>query len=819
MILEMSGDGNPRIVAATAPSDGPTFTQENKKILYLQQALKGHGIDTKDKEVLEQYMSQHFEVLVQEQASGNPKAQETKVKGVATGKKYKPVDKKVKPVYGTLPEEFRVVRNITGDPLAGMPQLSPAPPEFSPKGRYTKERMEDFDKAHPGFWLPEERKLMHHLMAEQNAAFAWTESERGKFREDFFAPVRIATVPHKPWVQGNRPIPPFLFEPVCEMMRSKIAAGVYEPSSSSYHSRWFCVLKKDGKSLRIVHSLEPLNAVTIAHSGLPPNTEELASRFAGRACGTTMDLYVGYDERILDEKYRDLTTFQTPFGAMRLVTLPMGWTNSVPIFHEDVTAILQPEIPTVTEPFVDDVPVKGPLTRYELPGGGYETIPENPGIRRFVWEHVQDVNRVIQRMKYCGGTFSGKKTCLCRDEFTVVGHMVSYEGRKPTPDRVGVISRWGPCRDVSDVRSFLGIVGTFRVFIPNYAARAEPVQKLTRKAVSWEWGPEQDRAMADLRDAVENAPVLKPLDVTSGAPVRLSVDTSYMAVGWYISQQDPTDKNKWNFIRFGSTSLNDTESNYSQPKRELYGIMRALKENEYTLIMARPLVVETDAKYVQGMLQNPGAAPNATINRWIENVRKFHFELSHVMGKTFPADGLSRHRPQPGDPPRREFEEFLDNNPPDPITYSKKYPEDDDPLDFEEFKDKIDTRGGYLQEISAELVHFLLFRGVEEEEDSFKEDCLHRTFLTSLEDSKRVQEGSIVAAALLNATSEEGDGTAPEEDEYPDSWRTSKGKNLDTWVPLVHSWLVKPREVYKKDWKEFERFATRFFVSKDGRLY
>ena len=48
---------------------------------------------------------------------------------------------------------------------------------------------------------------------------------------------------------------------------------------------------------------------------------------------------------------------QTPFGAMRLVTLPMGWTNSVPIFHDDVTYILQPEIPHTTIPYIDDVPV------------------------------------------------------------------------------------------------------------------------------------------------------------------------------------------------------------------------------------------------------------------------------------------------------------------------------------------------------------------------------------------------------------------------------------------------------------------------------
>src|SRR5271168_259651 len=49
---------------------------------------------------------------------------------------------------------------------------------------------------------------------------------------------------------------------ICRIIKSKLQAGVYEPSNSSYRSRWFCVIKKDGKNLRIVHSLEPLNEVT-----------------------------------------------------------------------------------------------------------------------------------------------------------------------------------------------------------------------------------------------------------------------------------------------------------------------------------------------------------------------------------------------------------------------------------------------------------------------------------------------------------------------------------------------------------------------------
>src|SRR3984885_7590669 len=127
--------------------------------------------------------------------------------------------------------------------------------------------------------------------------------------------------------------------------------------------------------------------------------------------------------RDIAEGSRDFTTFQTPFGALRLVKLPQGWTNSVPIFHDDVTFVLQDEIPHITIPYIDDVAVRGPGSRYKTKGGTYETIPRNSGIRRFVWEHFQNMNRVCQRLKYSGLTISGLKAALCKEEFMVVGHL------------------------------------------------------------------------------------------------------------------------------------------------------------------------------------------------------------------------------------------------------------------------------------------------------------------------------------------------------------------------------------------------------------
>ena len=73
------------------------------------------------------------------------------------------------------------------------------------------------------------------------------------------------------------------------------------------------------------------------------------------------------------------------------MSLPTGYTNSVQIFHGDMTFILQEEILHVMTPFLDDIPVKGPATQYQMKDSSYETIPKNAGIRRFVWEHLQNV--------------------------------------------------------------------------------------------------------------------------------------------------------------------------------------------------------------------------------------------------------------------------------------------------------------------------------------------------------------------------------------------------------------------------------------------
>ena len=812
LLLEYDQTSKQMNIRGYAPAKQKQFADNEKRDVYLAGAIRDDKVEDSEREQILNYFSSTFK-------RDKTKSEDEPDVTVLAGRKYKPVAQKIKPVYTDLPEQYRIKREIKGDPLEHIPILNPCPPNFKPTGRYTQERKEAMDEVHKGDFLwDEERKLMHHLIMEQNQAFAWDDTERGSFREDFFPPVVIPTVEHTPWVYRNIPIPAGIYDDVCKLVQKKIEAGVYEPSNASYRSRWFTVAKKDGKSLRIVHSLEPLNAVTIAHSGLPPATEELASKFAGRACGGMLDLYVGYDERLLARASRDMTTFQTPFGALRLVTLPMGWTNSVPIFHDDVTYIFQDEIPEFTRPYIDDVPVRGPATRYEKGPGEYETIPENSGIRRFVWEHINNMNRILQRMKYCGGTFSGKKTVVCAESIEVLGHKCDYEGRKPTEDKIGVITRWTKCENLRDVRSFLGITGVLRAYIPNYGLRAHELEKLKRKGVPFEWGPKQIESMESIKEGVRLAQAIRPIDYENQGAIVLAVDTSYIAVGFYIYQEDVIDPKRHYYAKFGSKLLNEREARFSQPKRELFGLKEALRLNKYLLVGARKLIVETDAKYIKGMLQNPDMMPNATINRWIDEIQLYHFTLRHKAGATFGPDGLSRRIRQEGDPVYKnndEEEEEIEST-----SFEIADESEPQPLKVKDFADQIDSRGGYFHGIARSIGDFS--EEIDKADQQRGRECLMMKERLKLVENKAttlqqqyVQQLVNVLALPLN--------TEPGKDRYYDETHRSVGAiQQDKWIPLVERWFedrdYRPEEFSEKDTKRFLRLVNRF-VRFEKKLY
>jgi len=554
--------------------------------------------------------------------------------------KYKTVDKKVRPVPMMIPEEMKVKRTFPSDPLANLPALPRRPPGFVPTKKVTVERMAKLEVDMDTGLTDEERRLLKHVITLNERSIAFDESERGTFRQDYFSDYKIPVVPHTPWMDRNIPLPKGYVDEIIRMLKEKISAGVYEESQSPYRSRWFCVKKKNGE-LRIVHDLQKLNKVTMRDSGVPPILDEFVEAYAGRSVYSVLDMYWGFYARIMDPSSRDMTAFQTPIGPLRIVSLPMGFTNSPAEFQACMTFILQKEIPEVAGVFIDDIPIKGPETRYEMEDGKEETITGNPGIRRFIWEHIQDLHRILHRIGEAGGTVSGKKMQLCKPDVEIVGQKCSSKGREPTDSKTEKITKWPIPKNVTDIRGFLGLCGTVRNWIKDYSQIAKPLVDLTRKLVDYHWGEEQQKAFQRLKELVVGSPALKPIDYRCGRPVVLSVDTSIHGIGFILSQLDKDGRKIP--ARYGSLPLTPVQARYGQSKLELYGLMRALWHYRIFIVGVEKLIVEVDAASIQGMLNRPDIQASAHINRWIEAILMFDFELVHVPGEKHKGpDALSR---------------------------------------------------------------------------------------------------------------------------------------------------------------------------------
>ncbi|KAF8816804.1 hypothetical protein BYT27DRAFT_7076262, partial [Phlegmacium glaucopus] len=84
-------------------------------------------------------------------------------------------------------------------------------------------------------------------------------------------------------------------------------------------------------------------------------------------------------------------------------------------------------------------------------------MPGNPGIRRFVWEHANDVHCIMHHLGCSGVTFSAAKTQLARPEVIILGQKCTQEGR--LPEDIKKILDWPVLKTPTEVRGFLGLCG------------------------------------------------------------------------------------------------------------------------------------------------------------------------------------------------------------------------------------------------------------------------------------------------------------------------------------------------------------------------
>ena len=558
------------------------------------------------------------------------------------GFKYKKVCDKVRPVNRQIPEHQKPRRQFPEDPLLNLPYLPFHPPNFVPSSKITNERMEELAiDQHEDLW-PEERKLLQYVLLLNERSIAFEESERGTFRSDYFSDYIIPVIEHEPWIEKNIPLPQGHKEEIISLLKEKIKAGVYERAHTAYRSKWFCVKKKEG-GLRIVHDLQKLNGVTIRDSAVPPIIEEFVEEYAGRSVYTVLDMFWGFHARVLDVHSRDLTAFQTPLGPFRLTSLPMGYCNSPAEFQSTMMFLLQDEIPEVAGVFIDDIPIKGPPTCYLRPDGTEDTLVKNPGIRRYIWEHLHDVHRILHRIGEAGGTVSAKKMQICKKDVKILGHHCSSKGREPVDERTQKIMNWPTPINLKEVRGFLGLCGTVRIWIQDYSQISAPLTYLTKKGVPFSWGPEQEQAFIQLKKRVSSTPALRPIDYRCGRPITMAVDTSIHGIGFILYQED--EQGRRVPARYGSLPLRINAEHYGQSKLELYGLMKALERFRAYIAGIPDLTVEVDAASIEGMLEHPDVHPSAIINRWISKIKFFDCHIIHVPGaKHIGPDALSRRR-------------------------------------------------------------------------------------------------------------------------------------------------------------------------------
>lgn len=558
--------------------------------------------------------------------------------------KYKTKDQKVEPVDAPLPNEFRTHIKVPGyscDPYNT--PLTAQPPPFTPTKRLTTETVSSM-VGPPGWLLPAERDLLLHAAALHEKAIAFDESQLGKRNLDYGPPSRIATIPHTPWQEKPFPIPTALRPAVIELIQSQLKAGLMEPSQAAYASKWFVIMKKNGK-IRFIFDAQTVNLITIRDAGLPPNVQDYVNNMSGQMCCGAIDLLLGYLQEPLNERSRDLTTFRTPIGLYRLTRLPVGATNSVPIFQRIITTILYDKIPDVCQPFIDNIGIQGPSSNYND-----ERLSDNPGIRRWVWEHAVVVERILFRLEEARLTASGPKLILALPKLTIIGTTVSQEGKEAQAEKADKIISWPSPRNHAELQGFYGLFNYLRDYAPG-CAQAEAILRRRlqgAKQQEFTWGDEEEAAFNHLKQAISLRVVLRPMDYEFKRLVIVSVDSSQVATGVAIWQEDEAGKRQP--VVFDSIGFDEVEMRYSQPKLELRGVHKTLVKYKLQLIYVR-FILEVDAISLRQTLCTPDL-PSAAETRWVAFIKNFDFVFRHIAGKDHVVpDALSRRAPIDGEAP------------------------------------------------------------------------------------------------------------------------------------------------------------------------
>ena len=126
-------------------------------------------------------------------------------------------------------------------------------------------------------------------------------------------------------------------------------------------------------------------------------------------------------------------------------------------------------------------------------------------------EHLCELRKLFERVRSAGLTMKPSKCKLGFTSVDYLGHIVGEGEISPNPEKLFNIQQAPIPQTKKQVRSFLGLVGFYSKFIPNYSTVAAPLTDLTKRGCPNKivWGDAQERSFVILKKSSEFKSCLK----------------------------------------------------------------------------------------------------------------------------------------------------------------------------------------------------------------------------------------------------------------------------------------------------------------------
>ena len=180
-------------------------------------------------------------------------------------------------------------------------------------------------------------------------------------------------------------------------------------------------------------------------------------------------------------------------------------------------------------------------------------------------------------------------------------------------------------RNVTELRSYLGLLSYYSRFLPNLSAKLAPLYLLLKQDQPWKWSVAQDTAFTKSKELLTSSRLLVYFD--SKLDIVLACDASAYGIGAVLSHRMPDGQEKP--IGFVSRTLTAAEKNYSQMEKEglscVYGIRRF-----HSYLFGRHFELQTDHKPLLTLFneQKPiSPQESSRIQRWAFKLAAYQYKI------------------------------------------------------------------------------------------------------------------------------------------------------------------------------------------------